>query len=287
MKKHKESKPNRAIIAIATILFQTFFIAILNLQLYLTIPKGSAFRGFLPFANIIVMFLCVLSLISIQHISNMAEKKAEVNLLKNHLKQIEELVKTIHGYQHEYARHLQTIHSMLFLGEVSEAEAYLDGLISDYPVIQDVAYIGDLALSTLLHAKQKVAESHNIKFAYFFQYDLSQCGIASWDMCSIVGNLLDNAIEAAVEGPIPRRVTLETKPVGLGVKIEVHNSGNPIPPTISDHLFEEGFTTKNSVGRGYGLYLVNKLVSKYKGTVSFISEGNTTFTVWLSGRGGE
>lgn len=281
MKKHKERRPDNSVLAIATILFQSLFIAILNLELYSVIPEGINLRGFLPFANIIVVILCVLALISIREISSMAQKKAEVQLLKNHLDHVQDLVRTIHGQQHEHARHLQTLQAMLYLDEFKEAEAYLDGITNEYPLLNNVIYMGDVGLSALIQAKQNVAESLNIKFDYSFQYDLGRCGIPSWDLCSIVGNLLDNAIEAAVDGPVPRSVTIETKPAGLGAKIEVHNSGKSISPTISSHLFEDGFTTKNSAGRGYGLYLVERLLRKYKGTISFISSSKITFTVWL------
>lgn len=285
MKKHDKNKPDNSILAIATILAQTLFIAILNLQLYLSVPENTNLKGFLPFANVFIIFLCAFAIISIKQITNISKKEAEVHLLKNHLNQVQDLVRTIHVQQHEHARHIQTLQSMLFLDEYEEAEAYLDGLTHNYPVTNPVIYLGDLGLSILIHAKQKVAETNKVKFDHSFQYALSKCGIPSWDLCSIVGNLVDNAIEAAIAGPQPGRVTIETKDAGVGVQIDVHNSGKPISTEISGHLFEDGFTTKDSAGRGYGLYLVKKLVNKYKGTVSFTSSPKTiTFTVWLPGK---
>lgn len=84
--------------------------------------------------------------------------------------------------------------------------------------------------------------------------------IPVWDLCSMLGNLLDNAIEAAVADPEPR-VGVEFKHENGFYVIYIINNGSPI--SDPSKVLEAGSTTKGSDSRGYGLYIVNKLVNKY------------------------
>ncbi|MDI6705551.1 MAG: ATP-binding protein, partial [Bacillota bacterium] len=63
--------------------------------------------------------------------------------------------------------------------------------------------------------------------------------------------------------------------------IYVHNSGPRIPDRLKEEIFNPGVTTKGSPARGYGLYLVKKLVEEYGGHIEVISGDKTTFIIYL------
>ena len=62
-------------------------------------------------------------------------------------------------------------------------------------------------------------------------------------------------------------------------KIYVHNNGFKILPYERNLIFKEGYTTKSSKARGYGLYIVKTLVDQYKGKIEIMSGKKTTFVV--------
>lgn len=271
-------------VAIFTIIFETLFIVIIVLHIFVT-PDISHLKKFLPLANVIIVVLSVLVLISIRQIEASSKKEAESQLLKEHLQNVEDLVSSLNTQRHEHTRHIQTIQAMLYLEEIEEAKEYLEGIADNYRVIQDLIYVGNPALTALLNSKRKVAEVRGINFDFSVKCNIENLDILPWDLCSIIGNLLDNALEAAVEKNVDKRVALEIKYEDNNYFVfYVYNNGAKIPDSRKNMIFAPGYTTKNSAGRGWGLYLVKKLVDKYGGTIEVINQPRTTFIVKLPDR---
>lgn len=109
-------------------------------------------------------------------------------------------------------------------------------------------------------------------------------GIPPWDLCSIIGNLIDNALDATLRGQPPRRVSLELKYEESQYVIYVYNSGAKIPKQQENLLFTPGFSTSGSAGRGFGLYIVKRLVNKYGGSIRIVTQPKTTFIINLPDR---
>ena len=114
--------------------------------------------------------------------------------------------------------------------------------------------------------------------------NITNLKMTPWDLCSILGNLIDNAMEAAVQIPDNRRVSLEIKYEANQYVVYVYNNGPPITASQKKKLFQPGYTTKNSEARGYGLFLVNKLVQQHGGTIEVKSGERTSFIVYLPNR---
>jgi len=124
-----------------------------------------------------------------------------------------------------------------------------------------------------------LAETKNINFDFAVKCDVNEMAIPPWDLCSIIGNLIDNALEASLKGPQPRRVSLEIKHEASYFGIYVYNSGAKIPKQQERLLFTPGFSTSGSPGRGFGLYIVKRLVDKYGGTIRIVTQPRTTFII--------
>jgi len=98
-----------------------------------------------------------------------------------------------------------------------------------------------------------------------------------------VGNLIDNALDAAAAGPEPRWVRFELSPAAGGaVSIVVSDSGTGIPPELSDRVWEHGFSTKpaGAEGRGVGLALVKSIVEEAGGSIE-VEASPTAFRIVL------
>jgi signal transduction histidine kinase len=101
------------------------------------------------------------------------------------------------------------------------------------------------------------------------------------DLCSIVGNLIDNALEAAVNDEQQPRVGIEIKKEDNNCLIYVYNNGTKISSHEIPKIFRPGYSRTSFSTRGFGLYLVKKLVEEYSGSINVITEPRTTFIVSL------
>jgi len=105
---------------------------------------------------------------------------------------------------------------------------------------------------------------------------------------TIVGNLLDTAIDATADTQEPRWVRLEAGTVTVDgveeLEIVVADSGRGLSPEAAEHAFERGWTTKPTdrpMGRGVGLALVAQAVHRLGGAVEVANEVGAVFTVRL------
>ena len=266
------------ILTIATILIQSLLIVLINQIIFIS-ENLEALKKFLPLINLIILVLTVLVIFSIKETERSIKREVEMELLKTHLKQIEDLVTVLQVQKHEHARHIQTIQAMLYIDELSSARDYIAGISKKYHHAEDIVYVGNPALTVLLNSRRKVAESRNIIFDFAIKCDITKLKIPSWDLCSIIGNLLDNAFEAVSQKEDNMNVGLEIKFENEKYKIYVHNNGSRILPVEQNLIFKGGYTTKKSKARGYGLYVVKALVDQYGGEIEIKSDKKTTFTV--------
>lgn len=239
---------------------------------------------FLPLSNLIMVVLILIAIKSIKQVLDTTKAEVEATVLKQHLNNVQNLVQSLHATQHEYTRHIQTLQSMLYLGKYENATEYVDGITHNYTPMQEVIYVGDPALTSLLHTKTKVAETEGIDFNFAIKCDLDKIGLNMWDLCSIVGNLLDNAFDACLSSGKEKRVSLEIKSENQNYSIIVTNTGKKIPKAIVDQIFEPGFTTKKSKARGFGLFIVQNIVKDYGGNISIVYEPKTVFIVSIPDR---
>jgi len=277
--KANENDKDAPIVTIFTVVLQTLFIAIVIMQICIT-EDLRILKLFLPFASIIILVTSVLVVLSINQALVNARKSAQARILKSHLSTVDELITTLNAERHEYTRHVQTIQAMLYLGEVNKAKEYLDGVAKKYWHDDGLTYVGEPLLTGLISSKRAFAASMNIKFAFAFKCDPRKIPLEPWDLCSVIGNLIDNALEAAIqEGEGRRSVGIELKDEGNYFLLYVYNTG----PTIKDpqQIFLPGFTSNNSYGRGYGLYIVRRLVEGYGGYIEVNTTPRTTFIVHM------
>jgi two-component system CitB family sensor kinase len=111
----------------------------------------------------------------------------------------------------------------------------------------------------------------------------------SADLVTVVGNLVDNAVDACREAGRPTVRLLLAHDVGQdsgGLFIQVGDNGPGVPDSARDSLFVRGFSTKGEApgGRGIGLALVHLICTQRGGTVTVDRDGGeTVFTVALPG----
>lgn len=267
--------------AIAAILVQTLFLVLINTSIIAGIDLPT-FKKAVPYLNLGLVVMCIFNLFTIKKIESQAKYQTETLLLKNYLNQVESILRSTQIQRHEYVKHMQTIQALIELNKIETAQEYINGITSQYWSNTMLYYIDHPAISALINSKGSVAQINNIDFAVAVKCDLSDINVPVWDLCSVLGNLLDNAIEAAAADPTPR-VGVEFKYEDGLYTVYIINNGSRI--TEPSRVFEAGYTTKGSEGRGYGLYIVNKLVNKYQGKIEIINKPKTTIILKLPGGG--
>jgi two-component system CitB family sensor kinase len=211
-----------------------------------------------------------------------------VGLLRE-LDSIRSLTDAVRAQQHEHANRMHTIAGLLELGRADEAAAYLAEISGTSTALAETLHdrIGNPTVVALLLAKVTIAAERGVVLNV--EADASTEGAALDDIAvdgpalvTIIGNLVDNAIDAA-SGTGGARVTITFFRLDGAVVIEVADSG-PGLPAGSDEIFTDGFTTKpprQGVHRGLGLALVRRLVIRASGTIAVDNRNGAVFQVTL------
>lgn len=203
-----------------------------------------------------------------------------------YIEDVNRMFTSIRGQRHDFLNHVQVIRSMVSRKKYEELERYTRELAGEVTELNEVLQIGHPALAALIRTKMAVALDKKVAFSYDLTgFAGSAVGLKSIDIVKIVGNLLDNALEAAEMMPASeRRVEITGQCVDRQIELRVRNYGAVIPAERIPELFQPGYTTKQKDGHaGIGLPVVKQLVEYYKGNlhVSSDNESGTVFSVTL------
>ncbi|MBV9000376.1 MAG: sensor histidine kinase [Solirubrobacterales bacterium] len=215
--------------------------------------------------------------------------RTELEGLLRELDSVDALTDALRAQQHEFSNRMHTVAGLIELGDHDAAVRYaLDVSGATAGLAQAVRdRVESPELAALLLAKTTVAAERDVQLELTDDSRLARTGTDTNVMLSIVGNLIDNAIDAAAAGPRPARVTVRLTTSGDNVTLQVSDSGPGVPGELAERIFTDGFTTKPPDGRGQrgiGLALVHRLVSRAGGTITVNCSGATTFTVVLPTR---
>ncbi|WP_353711836.1 sensor histidine kinase [Arthrobacter sp. K5] len=198
--------------------------------------------------------------------------RTEIESLGTELESMRTLSDALRAQTHEHANRLHTMVSLLELGRTDEA---LDFATKDLELSQQLAddVIGSVqepVLSALVMGKAAEAHERGVEFVVEASGPALSGELAVQDLVTVVGNLLDNAIDAAADAPAPRRVELLVDTSRGDLEIAVQDSGKGIDPSAVDDVFRYGFSTKTAgpFGRGLGLALVKQAVQRLAGTMT-------------------
>lgn len=211
--------------------------------------------------------------------------RTEIESLGSELETMRTLSDALRAQTHEHANRLHTMVSLMELGRDAEA---LDFATKDLELSQRltddlVGSIEEPVLAALVMGKSAQAHERGVELILTTAGSTSVTGLAVQDLVTILGNLLDNAIDAAADAPPPRLVELSVTAAPEGLEITVEDSGPGIDPAAVDDVVRHGFSTKESgpFGRGLGLALVRQAVRRLGGTMTITSPAGALFRVSL------
>ncbi len=173
---------------------------------------------------------------------------------------------------HDFHNHIGVLRQLLSHKKTEQAMHYLDELQTPVKEMADTVWTGDETVDYLINSKAAAARADEIRFEIQVEFP-RHANLRSADLCAILGNLLDNALEAAkqVETPGERFIQLTIRRINQMLVIKVENSF-ATAPLEKDGVY---MTSKNESGlHGWGIKSARAAAEKYDGMVQTSYEGN-------------
>ncbi|MFD7842561.1 ATP-binding protein [Nocardia sp. NPDC059764] len=202
--------------------------------------------------------------------------RTDVESLTRQLDAVSTMGTVLRAQRHEFANRLHLLNGLLHTGRPDEAARYLEELLGSGPLgttLPGIDTIGDPYLQAFLAAKAAHAREQGVHLRLGPNTWVDANLAAPVDVTTVLGNLVDNAIDAAGSGPAPGRepvVEVELVRDGDTLHLAVADSGAGVPPELADSIFAEGVSTKSGGGpggRGLGLALARQVARARGGEV--------------------
>jgi two-component system CitB family sensor kinase len=213
--------------------------------------------------------------------------RTELEQLGRELDSTRGLIDALRAQDHEHANRMHTLLGLLELEMYDDAVEYAGEIVGDHRATaeQITEKIQDPLLAALLVGKATVAAERGVALGVSDGTWLPDRLIDPRGLVTVVGNLVDNALDAAVGTP-HARVEVELRTQGRTAVLVVRDTGPGIPPGHRESIFTEGWSTKEAPAhrqRGIGLSLVRRLAERQGGsaTVGEAPGGGAEFTVVL------
>ncbi len=189
-------------------------------------------------------------------------------LIETHYREVDNMYRQIRGWRHDYRNHIQTMKAYAAAEDWEAIVRYLDLLDEDLTTVDTVVKTGNPMTDAILNSKISLARSKNIQVVAdaFVPLKLKSSEI---DLCCIIGNLFDNAIEASMQLPEEKRI--------IRVYMDMRNTQLYISFTNftgRKKLKKEGglFRSSKGEGHGFGLVRIDAIVERLDGYISRNSE---------------
>jgi sensor histidine kinase regulating citrate/malate metabolism len=215
----------------------------------------------------------------------------ELQALTGELDSVRAFAESLRAQAHEAGNRLHTTVSLIELGRQQDAVEFATAELASAQRLTDrvVDAVEEPVLAALLLGKSATAHERGVRLEIDPGTAVAATGIPSGELVTIVGNLLDNAIDAALAGDPPREVQFAAWVDRDVLEMRVEDSGPGLSEQQVPRVFERGWTTKDvgdtpstgGVGRGLGLTLVAQAVRRNGGSIAVRPGPGAQFSVSL------
>ncbi len=216
----------------------------------------------------------------------------EINSLSAQLSQVKRYVDNLRIMRHEQLNRMTTLSGLLHMGHYDEAIRYIQAQSEHAQELLDFisSHFNSPTLCGLLLGKAARAREKGVELSFdpACRIDRPLPSLMESELISIIGNLLDNAIEATQRAELPHEpVEILIQLNARELMIEVADRGVGIRPEIREHIFERGVTTKTRGDHGIGLYLIERYVTQAGGTIEVADNAprGAIFTLFIPADG--
>ena len=190
------------------------------------------------------------------------------DLIATHYAEVENMYNKMRGWRHDYSNHIQAMKGHASGGDFDAVVRYLDELDTDLKTVDTVIKTGNKMTDAILNSKISLARSKNITVIADANIAV-ELTTSQLDLCIIIGNLFDNAMEACLKLPVENRVIriyMEMKQTQLYMSF-TNSTAQEKKPKIGGI-----FTSTKGAGHGFGLVRIDNIVERHSGYISRNSE---------------
>lgn len=211
--------------------------------------------------------------------------KTEIQQLAMQLTGVRLYADALRAHSHEFMNKLHVIQGMVHLRDYEQLAQYISEIVgrgeSDISSISRT--VKDPVLAGFLIGKKSYAREAGAELIVSADFPLlpPENMETSHELITIIGNLIDNAVDAIEKRP-KKRIDVNFDYADEILTIEVMDTGKGLSKDLLDHIFEKGFSTKGE-NRGLGLHLLNESLQKLGGELEYSSkeEAGTKFAVYI------
>ncbi len=189
-------------------------------------------------------------------------------LVDTHSAEVENMYRQIRGWRHDYRNHIQTMKAYAASDNLNAIRDYLDKLDEDLSTVDTVIKTGNAMADAILNSKISLAKSKHIQVIADAHIPVA-LKISELDLCVIIGNLFDNAIEASLALPEEKRLIR----VYMDMKnTQLYISFTNMTATKKQRKENGRFRTTKGEGHGFGLIRIDNIIARLDGYISRNSE---------------
>lgn len=186
-------------------------------------------------------------------------------VLSKQVNEVQNIYMTMRGWRHDYHNHMQTLKAHLKLNQIKEAREYLNTLEKDLDNVNTLIETGNVNLDAILNSKLSLALKGDIDIKYKAEVP-GELTVSDIDLCVLIGNLIDNAVEACdkiINNKEKKFIRLYIGVLKRQLYITVTNGTDELVRKL-----DEEYITAKRGNHGHGLKRINKLVEKYDGFIN-------------------
>lgn len=222
----------------------------------------------------------IIAITAVYWLSNSHSLNTKVDFQKETLNTLNETLKIIRSERHDFINHLMAIHGLILAGEHKSVNNYIKQINQDYHFVNQILNVNNSYLRVLIQNKKYTAEALGINFKFVVKSKLKGFDMDPKSITAIFGNLFDNAIDAVKDSRGEKQITFEINELKFQYLFVISDSGERISPEVLEKMFMAGFSTKGD-DRGYGMELVKKSLSNYKGQITYDDRNGKQFNVLI------
>lgn len=183
------------------------------------------------------------------------------SLMTRYIEEVENTYRQMRGWRHDYHNHIQMIKAFHDLGEDDKLNSYLMELASDLDKVDTVIKSGNVMVDAILNSKLSLAKSHDIAVNATALLPL-KLHVSEIDLCIIIGNMLDNAIEAC------KKLEQEERFIRVYMDLKRESLYLCITNSSPGVVKRDGkYLTAKLGSHGFGLERVDKIIAKHDGYI--------------------
>lgn len=189
-------------------------------------------------------------------------------LIETHYQEVENMYRQMRGWRHDYRNHIQTMKVLASSGDLEGIRSYLDRLDTDLNTVDLAVKTGNAMADAILNSKISLAKSRDIPVQVEAHIPV-RLKMSELDLCCVIGNLFDNAIEASLALPPEERL----------IRVYMDMKGTQLYLSFTNFTAQGKrekrngrFLTTKGEGHGFGLVRVDAIVERLDGYLSRNSE---------------